>query len=174
MSKRAWSDPLLLRPIQNRQTESDRPRWPSLMDTTLQFRDLRLLTRTLLLRCSLVFRRLDDQRMPVDATMMRWLPAIGSTTRSTSTRQDLADIERITTLVCNHWRLTRTTCLPRALIRARLLRERGIDARVHVGVNQTSEFRAHAWISVDAQPLMETGVLDYTEIMQLPPSELAK
>lgn len=144
------------------------------MDTTLQFRDLRLLTRTLLLRSSLLFRRLDDERTPVDTSMMRWLPAIGSTTRSASTSQELADIERITTLVCNHWRLTRTTCLPRALIRARLLRERGIDARVHVGVNQTSEFRAHAWISVDAQPLMETGLLDYTEILQLPSSELIK
>ncbi|MBU6162262.1 MAG: lasso peptide biosynthesis B2 protein [Myxococcales bacterium] len=140
------------------------------MDSTLQLRDLHLLTRTLFLRSSLLFRRLDDPRIPVDAALMQWLPAIRDTMDSGSHMQTLADIERITTLVCNRWRLTRTTCLPRALIRARLLRERGIDARVHVGVNQTSEFRAHAWITVDAQPLMETGVLDYTEIMQLPPT----
>jgi hypothetical protein len=140
------------------------------MDHGLLISDAPLLVRTLLLRLSLVFKPMDERTGPVDTTILNWLPDISSTRCSAPSTLQLERVERVTSVVCNHWRLTRTTCVPRALIRARLLRESGIDARVHVGVNQTTEFRAHAWISVDAQPLMETGALDYTEIMQLPPA----
>lgn len=138
------------------------------MHRAFQLTDTPLLAKTLLLRLRLVVRQLDDLRVPVDTALMRWLPPVQRPQSLTRAEADIAQVERVTSLVCNRWRLTRTTCLPRALIRARLLRERGIDARIHIGVNQVEEFRAHAWISVNAQPLMETGALDYTEIMQLP------
>lgn len=138
------------------------------MTAWIRLTDAAVLVEALLLRSKLVFQRLDDLRVPVDAAMLKWLPPITNAATVEEGQRAIAQVERVTSAVCIQWRLTRTTCLPRALIRARLLRTRGVDARVHIGANQTNQFRAHAWISVDAQPLMENGVLDYTEIMQLP------
>jgi hypothetical protein len=138
------------------------------MAGSIRITDAAILVETLALRSRLVFQSLDDLRVPVDAAMLSWLPPTVRPTTIVQTERVIAQVDRVTSAVCVRWRLTRTTCLPRALIRARLLRTRGVDARVHIGVNQTDGFRAHAWISVNAQPLMETGVLDYTEIMQLP------
>jgi hypothetical protein len=46
------------------------------------------------------------------------------------------------------------TCLPRALATQRMLRRRGIASRLHLGVTNSAEERAHAWVTVDGQAVV--------------------
>jgi transglutaminase-like putative cysteine protease len=49
------------------------------------------------------------------------------------------------------------TCLPQSLALARMLRGRGIDATVRVGVSAGDEFAAHAWVDWNGKPLTVAG-----------------
>ena len=50
----------------------------------------------------------------------------------------------------------RATCLPISLTLHRLLRERGIEAHLRLGVRKAGAgLEAHAWIERDGEPLME-------------------
>jgi hypothetical protein len=42
----------------------------------------------------------------------------------------------------------RPTCLPQALAVQRMLRRRGIPARLHLGVGAIADAEAHAWVTV--------------------------
>lgn len=47
-------------------------------------------------------------------------------------------------------------CLERSLTSQRMLRKRGIDAELEIGVQkQGPELEAHAWLEIDGQPLAE-------------------
>lgn len=46
------------------------------------------------------------------------------------------------------------TCLRKALAVKRMLRRRGIPCRLHLGVQSASVGVAHAWVTVDGQPVV--------------------
>jgi hypothetical protein len=46
------------------------------------------------------------------------------------------------------------TCLRQAVAVQRMLRRRGIPSRLHLGVTNPSEGAAHAWVTVDGQPVV--------------------
>jgi hypothetical protein len=46
------------------------------------------------------------------------------------------------------------TCLPQALAVQRMLRRRRIASRLHLGVTRPSVGEAHAWVTVDGQPVV--------------------
>jgi hypothetical protein len=48
-------------------------------------------------------------------------------------------------------------CLMRSLVLLRLLRRRGIDGRLLLGVSGRERFAAHAWVEHDRRPLLPTG-----------------
>jgi hypothetical protein len=48
----------------------------------------------------------------------------------------------------------RPTCLRQALAVRRMLRRRGIGARLHIGVTDASVGEAHAWVTVDGNPVI--------------------
>jgi hypothetical protein len=48
----------------------------------------------------------------------------------------------------------RPTCLRQALAAQRMLRRRRIPNRLHLGVTSPSEPAAHAWVSVEGQPVV--------------------
>jgi hypothetical protein len=48
----------------------------------------------------------------------------------------------------------RPTCLRQALAAQRMLGRRGIDSRLHLGVTGPTEPSAHAWVTVDGQPVV--------------------
>jgi hypothetical protein len=52
------------------------------------------------------------------------------------------------------------TCLPQALAVQRTLRDRGIPAQLHLGVTNASDAFAHAWVTVDGQPVIGGRGLD--------------
>lgn len=53
------------------------------------------------------------------------------------------------------WRLPwRPTCLRQALAVQRMLRRRGISARLHLGVASANVSTAHAWVTVDGRPVV--------------------
>jgi hypothetical protein len=69
-----------------------------------------------------------------------------------------------------------TTCLPRSLVLCTLLRRRGAEATLRLGVRkQAGDIEAHAWVEVgglrldpsgaqgDFVPLANFGSLDWTE-----------
>ena len=74
----------------------------------------------------------------------------------------LEPIERITASVA---RLTRTACLKRSLMRYRMLRRRGYPVSFVIGMRPggSDGFEAHAWVSLNDEPLMETEPVDYRE-----------
>lgn len=52
----------------------------------------------------------------------------------------------------------RATCLPICVTLQRLLRERGIDAQLHVGVRKAGHrLEAHAWVEREGSVLLDTG-----------------
>ena len=48
----------------------------------------------------------------------------------------------------------RPKCLPQALAARMMLRRRGIDFESHLGVIETSPFKAHAWVTVRGTPIV--------------------
>jgi hypothetical protein len=69
---------------------------------------------------------------------------------------DAHRLARITDVVGDLWPL-RSRCLQRSLVLAWLLRRRGIDGRLRIGV-QTDEggLIAHAWVEVAGEPVNDT------------------
>jgi len=57
-------------------------------------------------------------------------------------------------------------CLINSLVVVRMLSQRGIDARVVIGVQSGGEgFRAHAWVEHDDRPVLAPG--DYVRLLEL-------
>jgi hypothetical protein len=54
----------------------------------------------------------------------------------------------------------RASCLPMSLTLQRLLRERGIDADLRLGVRKAAGgLEAHAWVERDGEPIAETAAV---------------
>lgn len=60
------------------------------------------------------------------------------------------------------------SCLTHAVVLYAMLRQHGYAPRLHVGVHGAArDFRAHAWVTLDARPLLEpaAAVAHYRELM---------
>ena len=59
----------------------------------------------------------------------------------------------------------RPSCLRQALATQRMLRRRGIAGRLHLGVTGLREAEAHAWVTVDGEPVVgRPGVERYVPL----------
>jgi hypothetical protein len=57
------------------------------------------------------------------------------------------------------------TCLRQALAMRRMLARRGVPCRVHFGVRNVAERKAHAWVTVAGQPVLGgAGIERYVPI----------
>jgi Transglutaminase-like superfamily len=52
------------------------------------------------------------------------------------------------------------TCLRQALAAQRMLRRRGIANRLHLGVASAAELEAHAWVTVQGEPVVGNAGLE--------------
>ena len=50
-----------------------------------------------------------------------------------------------------------TRCLARSLVLTRLLARRGIPSKLVIGAQPAPDFRAHAWVECDGQPVLSPG-----------------
>lgn len=67
--------------------------------------------------------------------------------------------QSVTSAAAHH--LWTVTCLPRALALWRMLRRRGIPARVRIGVRRDeTTLAAHAWVEVGGRPVGEPEAID--------------
>ena len=98
--------------------------------------------------------------LPLDRALQMLTP---TQPRAVPLPESLAAIEAVTDFITRDFRPTRTACLKRALIRYVLLRRRGFVAHFVIGVRKggSDGFEAHAWVTVDEQPVMERQALDY-------------
>jgi len=63
-------------------------------------------------------------------------------------------------------------CLERSLTRQRMLRKRGLDAELKIGVQkQGAELEAHAWLELTGKPLNEPEAIGERFLPLLPDSE---
>lgn len=69
-------------------------------------------------------------------------------------REAARDLARAVASAAAH-HLWPMSCLPRSLALWRLLRTRGIAARLRIGVRRESGLAAHAWVEVDDLPISE-------------------
>ena len=109
--------------------------------------------------------------LPLIALRIRWFglrrafnPAAAAPRGASSETGDLlARARRIAHLVdaaARHGPF-HATCLPRSLTLHRLLRERGIEAHLRLGVRKIAgSLEAHAWIERDGEPLIESAQID--------------
>jgi hypothetical protein len=83
--------------------------------------------------------------------------------RTPHAAEAVAGIERVTDTITRRIRLTRTACLDRALLRYALLRRKGYPASFVIGVRSggPNGFEAHAWVTLDDEPIMERQPADY-------------
>ncbi len=64
------------------------------------------------------------------------------------------------------------TCLTRSVIRCRLMRENGIDARVMLGLNKgDEELAGHSWVVWPGGPDHPPNPADYDDIQMIPTLE---
>lgn len=78
--------------------------------------------------------------------------------RRQSDAPDAGAVERIgrwTARLLRNRRLTRTTCLQRALTRYALLVEAGANPRFVMGIRDGGDVEGHAWVLLDDAPWME-------------------
>jgi hypothetical protein len=64
-------------------------------------------------------------------------------------RVDLASAQKLARIVSGaaRWSAPRPSCLPRAIVLCRLLRRRGMEGVLHLGVDRAQgAFSAHAWV----------------------------
>lgn len=83
---------------------------------------------------------------------------------------DLLDAERVAQLaaVAGIHGLVRATCLPRALAVYGVLRRRGLQPELKLGVRRKDqEIEAHAWVELEGQPLAQPN-LDYAPFGEPP------
>jgi hypothetical protein len=50
-----------------------------------------------------------------------------------------------------------TRCLARSLVLTRLLARRGIPSKLVIGAQPAPDFRAHAWVECDGEPVLSPG-----------------
>ena len=86
------------------------------------------------------------------ARTRRWCERLGNApVRRVATEQDIAAAQRLVELaaIAGRHGLVRATCLRQALVVTTLLRRRGLDAQLQLGVQQAGEqFGAHAWVEL--------------------------
>ncbi|MFW2440852.1 MAG: lasso peptide biosynthesis B2 protein [Arenicellales bacterium] len=51
--------------------------------------------------------------------------------------------------------LYRANCLKQSLVLCRLLQHRGFDTELHIGVNKSDTFSAHAWVELNGNLLID-------------------
>jgi hypothetical protein len=67
----------------------------------------------------------------------------------------IAELGRMVDIAARHHPAP-TTCLTRSLVLGRLLRRRGVDAQLRIGVRLVEQqLSAHAWLECDGTPLNE-------------------
>ena len=52
-----------------------------------------------------------------------------------------------------------TRCLARSLVLTRLLARRGIPAKLVIGAQPAPDFRAHAWVECEGEPVLSPGAV---------------
>jgi hypothetical protein len=68
----------------------------------------------------------------------------------------------------------RPTCLPQALAAKRMLARRGIASELHLGVTSPTVGQAHAWVTVDGQPVVgRAGLEQFVPLTLQPPAASA-
>ncbi len=91
------------------------------------------------------------------ARTRRWCEQLGDAPqRRIATAPDIADARRLAELtdIAGRHGLVRATCLRQALVVTTLLRRRGFDAQLRIGVQRDGEpFAAHAWVEVGGTAL---------------------
>lgn len=60
-----------------------------------------------------------------------------------------------------------TRCLARSLVLTRLLAQRGIPAKLVIGVQADPEFFAHAWVECDGEPVLSPGDGSFGRLVEL-------
>lgn len=66
-------------------------------------------------------------------------------------------------------RVRGATCLTRAMAAQEMLRRRGMESEIRVGVALEGGFRAHAWLVRDGETLMGgAGAAEYAELLTIP------
>ena len=87
------------------------------------------------------------------ARTRRWCEQLGDAPQCRiATAADIADARRLAELtdIAGRHGLVRATCLRQALVVTTLLRRRGFDAQLRIGVQRDGEpFAAHAWVALN-------------------------
>jgi len=89
--------------------------------------------------------------------------ALGPVRRSRAAFRDHRRVARaVRRLVSTHRMPIRRQCLYRSLVLGRLLRQRGLDARLNVCLTGLDQERAagHAWLTVDGKPVDKRRAVD--------------
>jgi hypothetical protein len=60
-----------------------------------------------------------------------------------------------------------TRCLARSLVLTRLLAQRGIPAKLVIGVRAAPDFLAHAWVEYDGVPVLSPGDGSFSRLVEL-------
>lgn len=60
-----------------------------------------------------------------------------------------------------------TRCLARSLVLTRLLAQRGIPAKLVIGVRATPDFLAHAWVEYEGVPVLTPGDGSFSRLVEL-------
>ena len=108
--------------------------------------------------------------LPIVATSLKtvglrrtqsWLARHPLATTPPSTEQMRANVRRTAQMVAAacRWYPFRSDCLPRTIILWSLLRRRGINADVRIGVrcDTQGEFQAHAWLEWNGEVINDAG-----------------
>ena len=83
------------------------------------------------------------------------VPVVETPPTEEATREDCSRLAWCVDAAANN-HLWRMQCLERSLTRQRMLRQRGLDAELKIGVQkQGTELEAHAWLELTGRPLNE-------------------
>ncbi|HLJ44374.1 MAG TPA: lasso peptide biosynthesis B2 protein [Bryobacteraceae bacterium] len=119
--------------------------------TSLVFRALWELVRYEVVQSLFGFNRIHDQmaKFPVRR-------------RAVAPGMETAVCDAVTLAMCFYYK--RVLCLQRSTVAARILRRKGIDARLVIGV-RPAPFLSHAWVEVDGRTVNDSPV--YRERLQI-------
>ena len=108
--------------------------------------------------------------LPVVATSLKtvglrrtqsWLEKEAFASTGSATEQTRANVRRAAQMVATACRQYpfRSDCLPRTIVLWSLLRHRGIDGNVRIGVRSDTqgEFQAHAWLEWNGEVINDAG-----------------
>ena len=97
------------------------------------------------------------------------LPTIPAVTEQVA--MDFAQRSVELTAIAARYGLYKANCLHQSLALCRLLRQRGMPARLRIGVRlQTQLFQAHAWVELFGVPLGSQSVAEYEVFESLKPN----